>query len=201
MIPKIEFRYSSIYDEKYKNNERIIESLKKENRQFPSEKEISDYIKKIEIIWKKEGSKVLKEISNEYGLKWTENKVICYIVGIGKPFSDPLTIMMYDDVKRFIYILSHELIHQITIQNKGNYNLKKWSEYIEKRYSKEKIITLRHILLHAVHYKIYLVLNKKEIFDKNINLDIERLDYKRSWQIVQEEGYKNIIKKFREVTK
>ena len=36
---------------------------------------------------------------------------------------------------------------------------------------------------------------------RNIRKDIAHQGYKRSWQIVQKEGYNKIIKKFKEVAK
>ena len=57
--------------------------------------------------------------------------------------------------------------------------------------------TKNHIFVHALHKEIYL-----KLFDeKRLKRDIEKCqkheDYKRAWEIVEKEGYKNIIKEFR----
>ena len=95
MIPKIEFIYSSVYDNIWL----------KPNKKMESEK-ISKYIKSIEKIWNKEGTKILKEISKISSLKWKEKKIKCYFISGGRCFSDPLTIKYFKDKNKFIDTLN-----------------------------------------------------------------------------------------------
>ena len=69
------------------------------------------------------------------------------------------------------------------------------------KYRDESIMTKNHILLHAVHKKLYL-----KFFNKGrLNNDIKNCqnweDYKRSWEIVEKTGADNMIRKFKEVVK
>ncbi|MEK6884046.1 MAG: hypothetical protein AABY22_30735, partial [Nanoarchaeota archaeon] len=157
MISKIRFRYSWIYDQNYRNSPKIQENLKSQGKEYPSTKNIFNYIKKIEPLWKRHEKIVLKEISKLTGLSWREKEVLCYLIGFGRPFSDPLTLRLYDNKKDFIDTLIHEMIHQIQTQNQ--IINRKWKEYIEKKYKKETQTTRNHLLVHSVHYKIYLKLN------------------------------------------
>ena len=98
----------------------------------------------------------------------------------------------------FIDVLTHEIIHQIQSQNSKIF--KKWVKYLEKNYKDEKRRTQSHILLHAVHKKIYLTLFDKKRFKRNLKRS-HRKSYIRAWEIVNNEGYEEIIKKFRKVMK
>lgn len=197
MIPKIEFRYSWIYDQSYSRYLWVQKALEEQERNYPTYKQIDKYIKSIKKIWEKEETKILEELSKITKLKWKEEKIICYVVGYCIPFSDPLTIPIYPkDKNKFIDVLIHELIHQLFIQ-KGNMNIAKnaW-EFIYSKYKKESFKTKIHIPLHAIHSKIYLKFFNKERLQKDFE-NIKRLeDYRKSWEIVKKEGYQNIIKEF-----
>ena len=94
-VPKIEFRYSWIYDWRYRNIPKIKEFLKKEGKNYPSETKIKNYIKIIEKRWKEYEKKILKELTVITELKWNEEIIICYVVGLGRSFSDPLTMRLF----------------------------------------------------------------------------------------------------------
>jgi len=199
MLPKVRFVYSGIYDQGYRNSLKIQENLKKQNKEYPSVGEIKKYIKKIENIWKKEGNKILNSISKASGLKWKDKEIKVYVIGVGNPFSDPLTLPIWKNTNGFIDTLTHELIHGIQAQNQEKFQ--KWRNQLDRQYKKENETTKNHIFLHAVHKKVYL-----EIFsEKRLKNDLKKCekypDYTSSWQIVETEGYKNIINKFRELTK
>jgi hypothetical protein len=197
MIPKIRFRYSDIYDVRYRNNPRIQETLKKQGKTYPSEKRILNYISQIKKEWEKIEKKILTELEKVSGLRWKEKKIICYCIGQGIPFSDPLTMPVSRPKTYFIDTLIHELIHQLmTQENNLNKSKNAWS-YFFKKYKKEEYNTIIHIPLHAIHSHIF----HKFFSQKRLNHDykyIKRLPaYKRSWDTVKKEGYQNIIKEFR----
>ncbi len=199
MIPKIELRYSRIYDEMFRYSKDTKEILKKKRKKYPAQSKIKKYIKEITPLWKKHEKEILKKISKVSGLKWKEKKIIIYIVGLCKPFSDPLTIKPHKHKNYFIDTLTHELIHQIQIQSCDNW--KKWWRYLEKKYKKESILTKCHILLHAVHWKILTEIFNEKRLKENIQRHKKFKDYKRAWEIVEKESYSEIIKKFRKITK
>ena len=200
MIPKIEFRYSDVYDRNYRESKSIQNYLKKRKEKYPSRKEIIRYMKKGEILWRKFEKKILTEISRITRLKWKERRIICYIVGVGRPFSEPLTIRTYGKLwDRFIDVLTHELIHNIFNENDGKYM--KWYNYVFKKYSKELRATKTHIALCAVHWKLLLKLFDEERLKKEIKRYRKDLDYKRAWEIVEEENPDVILNKFYKLTK
>ena len=198
MIPKIKFRHSKIYDDQYRNSKHIQEILKKEKKDYPSPKEIINYIGEVKKIWKKQSKKILKEIQKVSGLKWNENQIICYVIGRGKSFSDPLTVRAWlDDKEKFINTLTHELIHNLQVQNRKSYL--KWDEYAKNKYKKEPEVTKDHILLLSIHWKILEKIFGKDELEREIKSYDKMPDYKKAWKIVRKEGAEKIIEKFKEV--
>jgi len=194
MMPKIEFVYSNVYDDRYRSSEIIQNILKEQNKKYPSKNKITRYISRVEKIWRKQEKKILIEIAKITNLKWKEDKIKCYVIGSGRSFSDPLTLKIFDNLNDFIDTLTHEMIHQIQSQNRDKYQ--KWHKYVDETYKKETELTKRHIFLHAVHKKLYLNLFDKKRLKRNIKRDYTKPDYKRSWEIVEKEEHDNIIKRF-----
>jgi len=189
-IPVVIFKYSWIYDQTWK--EGLIE---KKSKKYPSSRRILNYIKKVEKLWRKEKKRVLLELSKITHLGWKSKVIYCYVVGRCRPFSDPLTMPIYEKYPDyFIDVLTHELIHQLFIQNEKE--LEKSWHYIWRKYKRETDNTKIHIPLHAIHSHIYY----KFFNEKRIKRDIKFIsflpDYKKSWQIVQKEYYQNIINEF-----
>lgn len=202
MIPKIVFKYSSIHDsfwQKYLDffyKAHKNPKTKKILDNYPSRRKLENYIEKVRPLWEKEEQRVLKEIERIMNLKWQEPIIKVYLVGGCIPYSDPLTMKPYPNLNDFVDVLIHELIHQIQSQNSKTF--RKWLNYMRKKYGKEKRKTKSHILLHAVHKKIYLELFDEKRLKRNLKRSV-RDSYKRAWQIVEEEGYEEIIKKFKKV--
>lgn len=199
MIPKIIFRYSPLYDSNYRDSDKIKERLKEKGLTYPSTKEIFNEIEKIKPLWSGIESDALKSISEITGLNWKEKDIVCYVIGFGRSFSDPLTIKIHETPELFIDTLVHELIHHMQVQN--NEQSKKWYSYLDKNYSNETSLTKNHIIVHAVHKKIYLTLFDKKRLETDIKDSGLSKDYARSWEIVEKEGYENLIKKFKQLTK
>jgi len=197
MVPKIELRYSRIHDDRYRNSSLIQKNLKKKKKTYPSMKKIESYTMAVKKVWKKEEKSILKEMSKITGLKWKEKKIICYVVGIGRSYSDPLTVRLFKNKSDFVDILTHELIHQIQMQNSSR--IKNWFKYINKKYKTETGLTRGHILLHAIHWKILEKMFGKGRLKKNIKSLQKLKDYKRAWKIVEKEGADEIIKKFKKI--
>lgn len=194
MIPKIIFKYSWIYDQNWKM---WIKCYKKEAREWPSYKKILKYIVTVEKLWKINGNAILKELSKVTGLKW-KSDVICYVVGRCRPFSDPLTLPVYNkQPNKFIDVLTHELIHNLFTQGQNFKKSKKAHEYIEEKHNNESLTTKHHILVHAIHTHIYLKFFNEKRLERDIKWSNPYPDYKRAWEIVKREGYKNIIQEFR----
>jgi len=186
LIPKVIFKYSWIYDQKFK---KCVKT-----RNYPSTKKIMNYIKKLEKIWSKIDKEILRELSKASRLKWKSKFIYCYVVGKCVPFSDPLTLPVYKNLDCFIDALIHELIHQLFVQNSEE-TKRSW-RYIYKKYSNESFTTQIHIPLHAFHSHIYLKFFDEERLKQDIKRVKKLKDYRKSWEIVEREGYGKIINEF-----
>lgn len=198
MIPKIDFKYSYVYDDIFRNSVELKNFLKKQGKKYPSSMEIIDFMNEIEIVWKTEGNRILEEMSNVSGIKWKVRNISCYVVGACRPMSDPLTIKICNDITHGIDILTHELIHQLqsTVPDK---KWVKWQKYLDEKYPRETRTTKDHIFLNAVHMALYLQLFgadrlMRDMWNSNVSND-----YKRSWEIVEKEGPDKIVNKFRQL--
>ncbi len=196
MLPEIIFKYSWIYDNGYRESKRIQAFLDKKGKKYPSPQKIENYIKRVEPIWKNEEKKILTELSRISGLEWKVKEISCYVIGVGRPFSDPLTLHIEKNYDDFIDILTHELIHQLFTQERNMQRSEKAWDYFFKKYKIESRTTKIHIPLHAIHAELIKRFYGEKRIGKRLQIPPHR-DYKRSWEIVQKEGYKNILYEFR----
>jgi len=192
--PKINFKYSWIYDQIWKDS-----VGKKGKKNYPSQRRILSYIKKIEKLWRKKEKIVLQELARVTRLKWQREAIDCYVVGRCKPFSDPLTVHIYERMPDyFIDVLIHELIHNLFIQPGNEQKTKKTWQYFHRQYKKLPFNTRIHIPLHAIHSHIYYKFFNEKRLKRDIKLISFLPDYKKSWQVVRKEGYRKIIGEFAE---
>ncbi|MBM3232155.1 hypothetical protein FJZ21_02125 [Candidatus Pacearchaeota archaeon] len=200
MIPKVNFKYSYIYDELFRSSKELNKILKKNGKRYPSSVEIIEFMERLEIVWGNEGNKILDEISKLSGIKWKTNSISCYIVGACRPMSEPLTIKVCGDITHAVDVLTHELIHclQIGISDK---KWDKWLKYLDSKYPRENKNTKGHIFLNAVQMALYLDFFGvdrliRDMWNSNVSVD-----YKRSWEIVEKEGSDKIVNKFKQITR
>ena len=192
--PKIVFIYSWIYDQKCKEWNKLSE---KKKVKYPSSKKVLNYIEKIKPLWKKYEKKILEELSKITGLKWKTDEIQCYVVGRIIPFSDPLTLPVYDGFPDyFVDVLVHELIHQLFTQEGNLERSQKAGAYINRKFKNETHNARIHIPLHALHTHIYLKFCDKDRMKRDINLIKFLPDYKKSWEVVQKIGHEKIIEEF-----
>ena len=164
-IPVVIFKYSWIYDQTWKEG-----LIGKKSKKYPSSRRILNYIKKVEKLWRKEKKRVLLELSKITHLGWKSKVIYCYVVGRCRPFSDPLTMPIYEKYPDyFIDVLTHELIHQLFIQNEKE--LEKSWHYIWRKYKRE---TDNRLQTNDEDFE-RLIENVKLEF-KNITSDINNLD-------------------------
>ncbi len=196
--PKIIFRYSNIYDELFRD---IFLKEQKESGEkddsYPTAEEVEKFIDVLQKKWEQKEKRILEELSKITTLQWKEDTITCYVVGRTIAFSDPLTIPAYTGYEDYaIDVLTHELIHQLFTQ-KGNYekSYKAW-ESTHKKFAEHSENTRIHIPLEAVHTSLYLNLFDEERFKRDRDFLSLMPDYKAAWDVIEKEGYKNIIKEF-----
>jgi len=201
MIPKIEFVYSWIYNQTFfmlLKREWKLEYLKPSLR----------YTKKLEKEWKKIDKKVLKEMENVTGMRWKDKEITCFLVNhCVHSFSWPLTVIIsggegkFRRVDHVIDILVHELIHNLFSDN-GVYKLDKQLGF-DKEFKDELRTTKAHIYLHALHKQLYLkFFNKRRLVRDIASAKYKSMPgYDRAWEIVEQYGHENLLKRLRNAIK
>lgn len=193
-IPKTIFKYSFIYNEHCKDF--INLKFPQFAADYPLEEDILKYIEIVKNIWEPIEKNTLTEMAKIINFSWDNDNILCYVVGSCVPFSDPVTLRLYKNYDRFIDTLVHELIHRCLSQDINDEKMNKVYNIIEDKYKNEPIKTRIHITVHAIHTHLYLKLFSPERLQKDINRTKDDYDYKRAWDIVNAEGYQNILKYF-----
>lgn len=180
--PKLIINYSKIYDI-------VVHGWNKLEYEEFSDGAVK-YKEKLQKEWSKIERKVFNVISEVSGLKWKKPAVDCYFVrNITSAFSMPLTIPVRKDLKKQMETITHELVHNIVVQNSDRINKKDYS----KKYGELSRTTNLHILIHAILKETLLKIYSEKQTKKFIN-SYKKPDYKKAWEIVEKEGSKKIIK-------
>jgi len=201
MIPKVKFVYSWSYDS-------TLCMLLKRKWKLTYVKSSVNYIRRLDKEWRKIEKKVLSEMAKTAGMKWKDKQITCFVVShCIHSFSYPLTVIIRhkdDRLRRIDYvidILIHELIHVLFVSNEI-YNLDKYLGF-DKEFKNEKMATNGHIYLHALHKHLYLKFFNKNRLARDIALAKSKSmpGYDRAWEIVEEYGHENLIKRLRNAVK
>lgn len=192
-MPNLVFKYSRIYNTNWKKYYPA-----NANSRFPDFKEILEKKSKLEEYWGVNGERIVDSISNISGLKWREEDIDVYFIAHGPVFSDPLTlsiskgkepITVLSDEKLQIDLI-HELIHNILSQN--HENLTNFYNWRDAKYEKEKVLTKIHIAVHAIEMGVMINWGKEDELSEIIAKSSG--SYRKAWNIVEEEGWQNVIK-------
>jgi len=120
------------------------------------------------------------------GLRSTRNVIDVFIVSAtDKDMSAPLIIRSRYEPKEFVNVLMHELLHIILTDNN-----------VTIAFGDESKTTKNHIYVFALLTYLF-----KEILHDERGLELEKkksdseknLEYRRAWDIVEKNGYKEII--------
>ncbi len=197
---KVEFIWSWIYQSS------VLSLTTKEKYDFETyDSYVREFIVMVQKEWIKNGDNILKYCENITGLIWKKD-IRCYVAKIANihPISDPLTIPIQIEmngkaftlsVERYIDMVIHELIHNLFIQNEQE--IGDYFDKIMKKYLDEEFDTIIHLLLHAIHKKIFLRFFDEKRLKEEKDMCEYYPTYKRSWEIVERCGEDTIIKEFR----
>ncbi len=200
---KVIFNYSGIY---FEYLYRICNEEIRESKGF--EEKILELQKK----WDLEEDKILGKIDSLIGLKWKKEIIYAYLLPNlpnynAHSISDPLTIPMkfkknhqilernYSNLKATVV---HEILH--TLLYEGDWNKKEFYEYYKRKYPNLTKKTIIHIPIHAILKELYLTLLGEEGLKLDLRLAENNKEYKIAWDIVENEGHKNIIERIKSLT-
>lgn len=147
--------------------------------------------------WQPQAESILNGLEEVTGLTFLKSHIDVFLINPdGSPsISFPAIVKIFDDTDKTICVIVHELIHNLMWDNEQKDN---WSAKIRELYPQENKKTAIHIAVHAILEAVYVdVLNKPEDIAKDIEDSQTKPDYKRAWEVVKEEGHKNIIAKLK----
>lgn len=153
--------------------------------------------KQVEKYFDNNEKKILNGLQKITGLSFSKNIMDIYLIDSTSTASTskPTIVGTKGTPQKIVRVIIHELIHNLLWDNNERKN---WENKIIKLYPKENKSTAIHIAVHTILEAIYIEVLKKP---KEIEKDIEECQnwpsYKRAWEIVKKEGYKDIIKKLK----
>lgn len=192
----VEFRYSQIYDDRCRA---AYDLLPEHERPYPDTKMTIAFMHRLENEWHKNERGVFTAIQKYSNVKWSVKKHLCYVVGSGIPFSDPLTMPVFAPKAPIDYasdVLCHELIHRNLLEPAFSAKWKIIFAKLKHRYPKDTKNTLLHVIVHAIHEQIFLYLFSEERLKRDKRIMSAHPDYRRSWEIVEQVGAKKIIEMY-----
>lgn len=192
----VEFRYSPIYDDQCRA---AFDLLPKYERPYPDAKTTTAFMHRLENEWRKNEHRVFAAIQKYSNVKWSVKKHLCYVVGSGIPFSDPLTMPVFAPQAPIDYasdVLCHELIHRNLLEPAFLAKWKKIFAKLKNRYQKDTENTLIHVIVHAIHEQIFLHLFSEDRLKRDKRIMSAHPDYRRAWKIVEKVGAKKIIETY-----
>lgn len=155
---------------------------------------------------KAKSNTIVQSMQNIYQLNFYKNILDVYLAPVFIPKSAPLIINLSYDPDKFIDILAYELFHNLFTDNQyfdAKYLHKSNIVYMwEDIFGKRDFVELVHIPVHAGLKEIYLdVLKEPYRLERDINDCQQWPAYKAAWEFVENNDYKEINKKIKELYK
>ena len=200
---KIIFNYSKIYFEYF---HRIC------NKEIEESKGFEEKIPEIQKRWDLEEDRILEKIYLFTGINWKRNMIYVYLLPNLPNYSaccisDPLTIPLefkkdHKILERSYFSLRDTVVHEIlhTLLYEGDWNKKEFYDNYKKKYPNLTERTIIHIPIYAILKELHLTLLGEEGLRLDLRLAEKNKEYKIAWDIVEDEGYKEIIDKIKGLT-
>lgn len=152
------------------------------------------------VAWAKDADVILRGLQELLELTFFENLIKVYVVPAHKgAFSDPIVMSSLIAPEQFPDILTHELIHRLSVFNRENCDVSHAIRQVLPNITDQKVYV--HVFVHAFHKAIYLDILRDE---KRLQRDIETSAapaYQEAWNIVEERGYKELMSEFKKYYK
>ncbi|HEY8108766.1 MAG TPA: hypothetical protein VIF43_02045 [Patescibacteria group bacterium] len=179
------FQYSSVYN-------RFIKQRSDNPDAYPDQATLTNYLGDVEKLWRQRGEKVLTIIETRLGIPWDNKEHVCYVMGLKRSFSNPLSLGFLPNTERAFDVLTHEMIHRYFIQRDRKLVKTDGFQQLMQQYADEPLPTKNHVPVHALHQHVYEKLDRQKEMQEEI-ANLIRDEYKRSWYIVQEVGAEKIL--------
>lgn len=184
MKPKIEIRYGRLLEPFFEPyiKERYPEHV------FLTSEEVKEKVEIFKEEWKKYEDKFINGLKN-IGLEYVRNRIDVFIIAAtNRDMSAPLILRARYSPEEFISVLCHELIHNLFTDHK----LRK-----DYGYKEETDRTRNHIYTFAILKYLF-----KDVFEEPERIEKEKSksspdknqEYYRAWEIVEKDGYMEVIK-------
>ncbi len=148
--------------------------------------------------WQPKEALIMNAMQDILGLHFKHNIIDVYIAPWFAAFSDPMVIGVKSKPDSFIDLLTHELLHRLLTDN-TKLDLSEEDRTLSAEWMKlfgkdHRWNTLIHIPVHAVLKEIYLNVLKEEYrLKRDIDKHQKHEDYKKAWEYVESNDYKEII--------
>jgi hypothetical protein len=186
----MEFRYSWAHDQE--NRLRFTDPL------YPSGGTIREYMARVSDEWKPKKRRILSRLSSSSGLPWQESMIICYLTGRGVPLSDPLSIPVYEGhTETFIERLTHALCQRLVMHPRNLEHRSAFWESMFRSLSEDGVKVSYMVPVNALFQDIRARYLGAGTLAEGESLVTRNLDYRRAWEIVNNIGPEDIIKRLR----
>ncbi|NNM83958.1 hypothetical protein HKL94_01960 [Candidatus Parcubacteria bacterium] len=199
-VPKIVIKYGKLLDPIfifYCQNNPELKTRGWNDWVPPPKEEMFKRVENYKKEWSRLEAKILRGICRVLDLSFKQNAIDVYIVsGNPRQLSDPIVIKGGFSSDEFVNSLAHELIHKL-IQHNGEIIP---ISILDEMFLGETDTVRNHVVVHAVLKHIYLdVLKDEKRLERNVDSSKKHNtnDYSRAWEIVEKDGYMEIIKKFK----
>lgn len=189
-MPEIRITYGKFLDPLC----RAVFQIKNPGKLYPPETKTQRIIPLYKQKWAVLSDTILGSLEKILHLQFPHPLVDVYIVGRGPTFSDPLIISSHWAPETFVDVLTHELIHRLLASHTQRADS---GAIIATLFPNEPNLLRTHIVVHAVHAKIYHdILHAPQRMARNIERDQSKPAYRRAWEIVESVGYSSILDQF-----
>lgn len=151
--------------------------------------------------WEAKEAIILPAMQDMFGLRFYKPVIDVTLAPMFVPKSKPLIISFRTEPDQFIDVLTHELLHNLFTDNQyvQHHIYKDLISHWTKLFGERDRVELVHIPVHAALKAIYIdVLNEPYRLERDINDVSGWPAYKAAWEYVEQNDYKEIIKKFKD---
>lgn len=180
---QIRIRYSEVLDGLFR---------KLQDQNYPDPDLVSEKTEQFKEVWGNHEKDILQALQKVLGLNFFHQTVDVFVVGkVPNSISTPTIIHMNMDDDRFLYVLTHELIHVLLSDNSEG---RLFGKRIESLYPDEPKLVRNHVAVHSVLEIIFTdYIPKPDLLNNDKRISQDKPAYKKAWDIVERDNAQNIL--------